>query len=314
MDIFYSLKDKISLWLQSGKFRKIVPKAHYALYAFFFLLLIHILFLNAPASFPAGEIVSIEKGTNLRKLSFQLQQEHIIKSRLVFEAFVIIYNAEFKIKYSDYFFETKLPVYEIARRISRGENHIAPIIVTIPEGFNVFDIAEVFALKLPNFNKDNFLTKAKEKEGYLFPDTYFFFTKSNEEDALNSLIYNYDKKIESFRGKIVNSGKTEQEIITMASIIEREAKGGNDREVISGILWKRIKIGMPLQVDAAPDTYKTKGLPESPIANPGLESINASIYPEVSPYLYYLHDKDGVIHYARNLSEHGNNIEKYLKN
>ena len=99
----------------------------------------------------------------------------------------------------------------------------------------------------------------------------------------------------------------------MASIIEREAKGDIDRGIISGILWKRISLGMPLQVDAVPDTYKTKGLPESPIGNPGLESIKVAIYPQKSSYLYYLHDKNGVAHYAKTFSEHDNNINKYLK-
>ena len=99
----------------------------------------------------------------------------------------------------------------------------------------------------------------------------------------------------------------------MASIIERESKGDVDRRVISGILWKRIKIGMPLQVDAAPDTYKTKGLPKSPIGNPGILAIQAAIHPTRSPYLYYLHDKNGNIYYAKTFLEHKQNIARYLK-
>lgn len=99
----------------------------------------------------------------------------------------------------------------------------------------------------------------------------------------------------------------------MASILEREAKGDQDREQISGILWKRLSIGMALQVDAAPETYKERGLPDSPIGNPGLESIYASLYPKTTPYLYYLHDKQGMIHYARSFAEHKANIAKYLK-
>jgi len=103
----------------------------------------------------------------------------------------------------------------------------------------------------------------------------------------------------------------------MASLIEREGKGEirgqTDRVFISGILWKRLSMNMPLQVDAAPSTYKSRGLPEAPIANPGLESIKAALYPKSSPYLYYLHDKNGLIHYAKSFSEHRQNILKYLK-
>ena len=150
-------------------------------------------------------------------------------------------------------------------------------------------------------------------EGYLFPDTYFFLTDSNETDVINSMNGNFKKKIMPLLPDITAFGKTEKEIITMASIIEREAKGDTDREIISGILWKRIKIGMPLQVDAAPETYKIKELPKNPISNPGLLSIKAAIHPVSSSYLYYLHDKNGSIHYAKNFTEHQANIRKYLK-
>ena len=124
---------------------------------------------------------------------------------------------------------------------------------------------------------------------------------------------NFEKKILTLKPDIALSGKTEKEIIIMASLIEGEAKGDADREIISGILWRRITIGMPLQVDVALTTYKTKGLPNSPINNPGLEALKAAIYPKSSSYLYYLHDKKGVIHYAKSFNEHQKNVLKYLK-
>ncbi len=122
---------------------------------------------------------------------------------------------------------------------------------------------------------------------------------------------NYQKKIAPIRPQIKASGKSEKDIITMASIIEREAKGP-DRELISGILWHRLAIGMPLQVDAAPETYKAKGLPKNPIANPGMEAIIAALNPKSSDYIYYLHDKDKNVHYAKSFAEHNANRLKYL--
>ena len=113
--------------------------------------------------------------------------------------------------------------------------------------------------------------------------------------------------------KEFKSKRSFEDIIIMASIIEKEAKGDADRAMISGILWKRISIGMPLQVDAAPETYKSRGLTKSAISNPGLEAIKSAIYPQKSPYLYYLHDKNGGIHYAKNFSEHQSNEQKYLR-
>ena len=124
---------------------------------------------------------------------------------------------------------------------------------------------------------------------------------------------NFERKIKTVRSDIVSSGKSENAIITMASIIEREAKGDIDRGYISGILWNRINKKMPLQVDASPDTYKVKGLPENPICNPGMEAIKASIHPVLSNYLYYLHDRNGIIHYAKTFEEHKKNKLKYLK-
>ncbi len=276
-----------------------------------FLVFVNFLFFNVPKNFPTGAILNIKEGSSLRSISKYLEENNVIDSRVFFETLVIIFEGE-KVVSGDYLFESKISVFEVARRVSSGERHLAPVKVTIPEGFNVVDIAKAFVLKLPKFNQDNFYREAKE--GYLFPDTYFFLTTDNEEDVLQSMFDNFEKKIKPIRLEIISSGKSEKDIIIMASIIEKESKGDADREFISGILWKRLKIGMPLQVDADPNTYKTKGLPKNPIANPGLKAIKAAIYPKVSSYLYYLHDKDGNIHYATTFAEHVSNKLKYLKN
>ena len=277
------------------------------------LALFYFFFFNPPADFPVGAVVKIEQGSTLRSVSLELKQARIIRSRLAFEAFVILLGREKGVVRADYYFESKLPVFEVARRISKGEHHMAPIAVTIPEGFDVLQIADTFVPKLVDFDKSKFLLEAAELEGYLFPDTYFFFRTDTETDVIKSMRANFEKKILTLKPDIALSGKTEKEIIIMASLIEGEAKGDADREIISGILWRRITIGMPLQVDVALTTYKTKGLPNSPINNPGLEALKAAIYPKSSSYLYYLHDKKGVIHYAKSFNEHQKNVLKYLK-
>jgi len=278
-----------------------------------FLFFFYFFFFNAPAGFPVGTIVNIEKGENLRSVSLQLKENHIIRSRLAFEAFVILYGGEKRIIPADYFFKDKAPVFEIARRILKGERHLAPVKITIPEGLNISEMAQIFNAKLSDFNQEQFLRDAKDLEGYLFPDTYFFFSNDGEKEVMKAMRENFNKKIKPLLSDIELSKKTEKEIITMASIIEREAKGALDREFISGILWKRIKINMPLQVDAVPETYKTTGLPKNPAGNPGIEAIKSAIFPKSSSYLYYLHDKEGNIHYARTFTEHKQNIQKYLK-
>ena len=286
---------------------------HFLFILILFLGLIHFFFLMPPNDFKGDTIINIKEGASLRSISRNLKENNIIKSRIAFESFVIIYGGENNIRIGDYLFKNKISVFTVAYRIAKGERNLAPIKITIPEGFDINDIAEIASMKLPNFNKEKFLELAKDKEGYLFPDTYFLFTKDTEEDLINLMTNNFEKKIKSLKDEISFIGKSEKEIIIMASIIEREAKGDMDRGFISGILWHRLYIDMPLQVDAMQESYKTKGLPDSPIANPGLAAIRAAMYPEESPYLFYLHGKDGQIYYAKNFKEHRKNIIKYLK-
>jgi len=278
-----------------------------------FLYFLFFFFLSAPADFPVGTVFQVVQGDSLRSVSLKLKDAHIVRSRTAFEAFVIIFGREKNIFSANYYFENKLSVFEIARRISKGEHHMAPVVVTIPEGFDTVQIANTYAPELPNFDKSKFLAEAVGLEGKLFPDTYFFFTTDTENEVIKSMSTNFEKKMLALQPEIVQSLKSENNIIIMASLIEGEAKGNTDRGVISGILWKRIATGMPLQVDAAPNTYKTKGLPKSPINNPGLAAIKAAIHPQSSPYLYYLHDKNGNIHYAKSFAEHRANVLKYLQ-
>ncbi|MFA6076526.1 MAG: endolytic transglycosylase MltG [Candidatus Paceibacterota bacterium] len=289
----------------------------YVLGATTLLAVFYYFLFSAPANFPVGVIIKIDQGESLRSVSFQFKKDNIIRSRIAFEAFVILFGGEKHIIPADYFFEGRLPVFEIAGRISRGERHLAPVKVTIPEGLNVSEMAQIFTTKLSNFDSEKFLQSAKDLEGYLFPDTYFFFTTANEQDVLKSMSENFNKKIELVRPDIISlsktKGRTEREIIIMASLVEGEAKGEFDRGFISGILWKRLSMDMPLQVDVAMETYKKKGLPANPVVSPGLKAIKAAIYPQNSPYLYYIHDTDGNIHYAKSFVEHRRNIERYLR-
>jgi UPF0755 protein len=196
-------------------------------------------------------------------------------------------------------------------------------------------IAALLSPKFRNFSADDFMKYSPEKEGYLFPDTYFFMPDIKTDGVVDILQKNFEDKIKTVEPAIVAFGKSEKEVITMASILEEEARTIEDWRIISGILWKRIEIGMPLQVDStlgyvtgkasseltsadlkmdSPyNTYTNKGLPPTPIANPGIETITAAVTPTTTPYLYYLSDKNGVIHYAATFADHIKNREKYLK-
>ncbi len=306
-------KDQFDLKILPPKSSMPRKALFYIVCLFFFFLILYFFFLSAPNNFPKGITISIEKGESLRSVSRDLKEKNLIRSRNVFEALIILYGGEKYLVTGDYLFENEAPVYEVARRIAMKERNLAPLRITIPEGFNNTDIADTFASKLKNFDKNIFLESAMPDQGYLFPDTYFFFSSDGELDVLKVMKDNFTKKIKTAEMEIIASGKNEKEIITMASIVEKEAKGDGDRAIIAGILWNRITKKMPLQVDADMWTYKNKGLPESPICNPGLEAIMSAIHPLPSSYLYYLHDKDGGIHYAKTFKEHQKNILKYLK-
>src|SRR3989338_7286389 len=285
----------------------------YLLIIFIFLFLFYFFMIVPPKGFPKETMKRIEEGASLRSISRVFKENHLIKSRLAFETLVMLYGDEKKVIAGYYFFEHPMEVFTLARRIALGKRNVESLKKTIPEGFDRAQIGDLFSIRLPLFDKNIFLEKSGDLEGYLFPDTYFFLPESSEETVLESLQENYEEKITPLKSAIAESGQSEKDIITMASIIEREASGEEDRGMISGILWKRLKLGVALQVDSAPETYKERGLPIRPIANPGLSSIEASISPVESKYLYYLHDGGGVIHYARSYGEHKTNIAKYLK-
>jgi UPF0755 protein len=189
----------------------------------------------------------------------------------------------------------------------------------------VREIEEKLKIKLPGENL----------EGYLFPDTYYFPLDVSGEEVVRIMHENFEKKIAPYLKEIEKSGKSLKDIIIMASLIEKEVKTKEEKELVSGILWKRLKAGIPLQVDAtityitgkkttkipledlkidSPyNTYKYKGLPPAPICNPGLESILAALYPKESDYWYYLSKPDGKTLFFKDYEEFIVAKAKYLK-
>lgn len=268
------------------------------------------LFLSVPRYFPAGTIVTVKKGSGLAEIAQELESEHIVRSAVWFRAAVIALGGQYGIQAGDYYLRGPQNAIDIAWRMAHGSFDLTMVKLTIPEGFTNEDIANLFDERFVLMNKGIFLSIAPQ--GYLFPDTYFVAVNATAGKAIELFQDNFDKRTAPLKAGIAASGHSLDEIVTMASIIEAEVKTQDDRELVSGILWKRLSLGIPLQVDSASSTYKNLGLPSEPIDNPGLESLEAAIYPKDSPYLYFLSDKSGVTHYAKTLEEHAKNIQKYL--
>lgn len=292
-------------------------------------------FFVAPDDFPVPYHLTIERGQTLFSVSEELLEDSVIRSPRVFEMFMLSLGNEKSISEGEYYFSEPLTVLGVAMRISGKQFGIDRERVTFPEGFTTINMADRLVATFPGFDRALFLELAEGDQGYLFPDTYRFFPSLAPDLVVTTLKRNFDKKIAPLEASIAASGRSLEDTIIMASIIEKEANGEEDRAVISGILWKRIARDMPLQVDApflfllnkesseltlkdlaidSPyNTYRYKGLPPGPINNPGLESIKAALTPASSPYLYYLHDSEGGIHYASTYAEHQANIKRYLK-
>jgi len=281
------------------------------LFVGFFLIFLYF-FLFAPSG-NNDVILHISNGTSINSITQKLEDEKAVRNDFTLKLFIKILKSGRGIISGDYLIKKNSPVWVVAWQIGRGHHNIEPVRVVIREGIDNSDIADLLAKKISSFRKDLFLAGVNDKQGYLFPDTYFFFPLDTTPEIIGKLSSNFKLQIKDLLFPITQSGKELNEIITMASILEGEAGGKEDIDVISGILWKRIEKGMPLQVDVDKSTYVTKGLPLNPLNNPGLQSINAAISPMDSPYLYYLHDKDGNVHYAVTFEEHKSNIAKYLK-
>lgn len=258
-------------------------------------------------------VIHVAAGESLSSVAKELENRNIVKHGFILKLFITILNLDRQVEKGDYLFNENMPVWSVAWMLARSDHRVDPIKITFKEGITNNEMADILSEKLATFRKDLFLSDERAREGYLYPDTYFFFNYTTASEILSDISGNFTRRISSYKEDIANSGHSLNEIIVMASILEKEAKGKDDAGVISGILWKRLKLGMPLQVDAAKETYSKVGLPSSPIANPGASTIEAALNLVDSAYLFYLHGKDGNAHYAKTFSEHKSNINKYLR-
>ena len=277
--------------------------------------------IQAPDNFPVNELVSVPQGETLSQIAETLYDDGVIRSPSAFRVLMTLIGTTRTAQAGDYLFKEPRDLFTIARAMSVGAFGLEPARIRIPEGATVKEMATIFSVHLERFNKENFLAQAQPQEGYLFPDTYFFLPNANEGVVIQTLRQNFDSQIATIAPQIARSTRSLSDIVVMASIIEREAYNSADRRMISGVLWNRIKRGMPLQVDVTfaythgkgtfqitikdlvtPSPYNTyinKGLPPTPIGNPSLDSLIAAVEPTPNDYLYFLADRRGVTHFCK---------------
>jgi len=319
----------------------------------FFLAAFALWYLNIQVVKPASSRCEdaqfvVERGMDAREIARNLETQGLIRDDVSFLAYLGLKGGSKKIQAGEYILATCLTPRDIANRLIRGEtkNEIA---VTIPEGFTLAEIETRFRelrfqVSLSNFRVGDYrgvyellrdVPPGMSLEGFLFPDTYFFERNADGDEATRKMLDNFHGKITAdLREEITVQGKSVYEILTMASLLEEEVRSFEDKKIVSGILWKRLAIGMPLQVDAtityltekrstdvtfndlqidSPyNTYRKKGLPPGPITNPGIESIKAALYPQESDFLYYLSSSEGDTIFSKTLEEHNRAKAAYL--
>lgn len=288
-------------------------------------------FFSAPDAFPDDSIVTVSDGKVLSEIADDLARDGVIRSPAVFVLWAKLSGEEKSYHAGRYYFAERLNVFQVSSRIANARTGMESVRITLTEGMAAFEMAELLALQLPEFSEDAFLEAATPYEGYLFPDTYFIEPGTPEVEIVERLRETFFTRLDE--AAIDLGSRSFEDVVIMASLIEKEAQLDQDRYTISGILWNRIARNMPLQVDAvfgyikkrsgyAPigsdldidspyNTYRNRGLPPGAIANPGLASIRAAAAPERTPYFYYLTDDDGVMRYARTFDEHKANRARY---
>ena len=301
----------------------------------------------APSDFKAEgkTLFNVEQGDTIADIVVNLKDADFIRStfgtRIAFKL-----NRTGAVQSGAYNVSPRMDAWQIAYIIADSQTATAK--VTIPEGYTTAQIAMLlekkdiitandFVKAAANFPPDfDFLTGRPDNslEGYLFPDTYNMDQGTPVRDLLLQMLDNFKRRIGTVDAQVKSSQYTLHQILTLASLVEKEARTDVNRKLVAGVLVNRLDKGMRLDVDATVryltdnwvgpisqadlninspyNTRKVAGLPPGPICNPGLAAIRDVLSPTASDYFYYLTDADGVMHYAKTLPEHNANKAQYL--
>jgi UPF0755 protein len=292
-----------------------------------------------PLGGSATVYVMVPRGSSAGSVSRLLAERGVIRSPLGFRLLARVTGKTSRLKPGAYKFSTSMTPMQVLDRIAKGE--VTARWVTFPEGFTVRQIADRLAAG-GLANKEKFLELAlgqgssfrtnfdhpgNSLEGYLFPDTYLIPSGASESVIISEMLKCFERKVAvPYSTDIARSGWTLHDVLTLASLIEREARVSKDRPLISGVLRNRLGKGMrlecdatvlyalgehkdrvlyrDLEVDSPYNTYRYAGLPPGPIANPGLNCIEAALHPAQSDYLYYVARPNGSHIFTRTLEEH----------
>ncbi len=310
---------------------------------------------------PAPVIISVDKGEGVQEIGDTLEDEGVIESAIQFRVLVELLGYDRLLQAGEYELDPNTPALQVVYRMRRGI--VSSLFVTVIEGWRLEEIADSLAEQgvisreefleaavAGNFEFDFLrrLRSATSLEGYLFPATYFYRRDDTAEDVIQRMLEATDDNFTpELRSQALDQGLTVHGVLTLASIIEREAKVADERPIMAQVFLTRLRRGMlleadptvqyalaeepenaeefgywkteltaeDLEIDSDYNTYRSSGLPPTPIGAPRLDSIMAVIVPTDTNFLYFVAtgDEDGSHAFAETLAEHLENVEEYLR-
>jgi UPF0755 protein len=290
--------------------------------------------------------VVIEHGATFGEIVDRLEHDGVLAHPFAFRILARLRHDEANVKAGEYKFSAHQSSDETLRQLVAGQAQVA-VWVTIPEGFTAREIATTLAdhklgdaASYERVFAHSGLSFAGRRtpslEGYLFPSTYLIPVDVTPLAATKIFTTQFRKELPAGAESRARAlGRTVPEVVTLASLVEREAKADDERALMAGVYYNRLRLGMPLEVDATIEytfaqhhavitkrdlesdspynTYRHTGLPPTPIANPGKPSLDAAFAPRASGYLYYVYKGDGHHAFAKTLAEHNANVARYLR-
>lgn len=293
------------------------------------------------------QVFTIKPGQNLGKIARSLEKNTLISNQTFFKLFVRYKKAGRKLQAGEYLLSASESPERILEILLKGRVKLYRI--TIPEGLNIKEIAEIVE-KTGFCRKEDFLSlcrdsafiihfniKANSLEGYLFPDTYFFPRQASCEDIITKMLQHFNKNLKKeWQARAKELNLSIHDVVTLASIIEKETGDASERPLISSVFHNRLKKNMRLESDPTViygikdfdgnikrkhlktvtlyNTYQIKGLPIGPIANPGALSLEAVLYPAQTDYLFFVSKKDTTHQFSKTFQEHNRAVKKYQLN
>ncbi|MHB1025345.1 MAG: endolytic transglycosylase MltG [Desulfobacteria bacterium] len=310
------------------------------------LLSAYLLFDTPPTETWGGKLVLVPKGSPLPEVVGILREGGILPHPLAFRTLVLLTDSGRRLHYGEYAFTTPPSAFDVWRRLTHGD--VIKYEVMVPPGANLYDIAKLLeGEKL--VTAEAFLAAAtspavlrrlgipgETAEGYLFPDRYTFVKPVTPEEILEFMVRQFRRKIPPDAEKRAGeAGLSLHQIVTIASIIEKETGSEEEKPIVSAVIRNRLALGMPLQMDPTViygvkrfdgtvtgkdlrtegpyNTYLNRGLPPGPIANPGLAALNAALNPSKTEYLYFVSRNDGSHTFSRTLQEHNRAVEQFRR-